>query len=51
MNGLGRSTRAADDQIFVERCLERSRVGEAKYGVGRLDVIGNTEPRLGLRGS
>src|SRR5882724_4205495 len=37
-----------NDQIFVERCLEHTRVRNPKHGIGALDVISDAEARLGL---
>src|SRR6266700_1090112 len=37
-----------DDQILVEGRLQYARVRDTKYGVARLDVVCNTEPRLRL---
>src|SRR6201982_4289279 len=37
---------AGDDQIFVERCFEQSRIGNAEDRAARLDVVGDPEARL-----
>src|SRR5271155_86907 len=42
---------AREHQIFVERGLESSRVGNAKNGIGRLDVVGDAEARFCLTSS
>src|SRR5271156_3918709 len=41
---------AGKHQVLVERRFQGSRIGSAQNRVGLLDVVGNTEARLGLRG-
>src|SRR5271154_674230 len=40
---------AGKHQVLVERRFQGSRIGSAQNRVGLLDVVGNTEARLGLR--
>src|SRR3981081_1380633 len=37
---------AGKDQIFVERCFQQARIGNAKDGVRLLYVVGDSEARL-----
>ena len=39
---------AGKNQIFVERRFQRARVGNAKNRIGFLDVVSDSNPRLGL---
>ena len=36
------------DEILVERSFQRARIGDAEDGIGALDVVSDTESRLGL---
>ena len=45
-----RAAVAGDHQVFIERRLQRARIGGAQDGFGRLDVIGNAHARLRLFG-
>src|SRR5437899_8103155 len=37
-----------EHQILIEGSLQYSRVGDAKHGIARLDVVGDPEARLGF---
>ena len=39
---------AGEDEVFVEGCFERARVGDAEDGVGLLDGVGDSEAGFGL---
>src|SRR5208337_919906 len=39
---------AGQDKIFIERTLQRSRIGNAQHRVGPLNVVSGSETRLGL---
>src|SRR5271170_1084025 len=43
-----RTALARQHQVFVERTLQRSRIGDAQHGVRALDAVGRAQSRLCL---
>ena len=45
------ASQARQHQVLVERSFHRAGIGNPQHGVGRLEIVGDAEARLSLRGA